>query len=178
MTRIGLFYGGDTGSTRKVAREIKKYYDDATMTAPIDVSRARPEDILSYDRLILGTSTIGSGELPGLASGAADPSWAEMLNRLAGTDLHGKTVAVFGLGDQFCYGETYVDGMGELAEFFADHGATVVGAWPTEGYDFEESTAVHDGKFVGLALDEDNQPDRTQPRVQAWLATIGKDFGL
>ncbi len=44
----------------------------------------------------------------------------------------------------------------------------VVDGWPTEGYDFDESTAVRDGAFVGLAVDEDNQEALTSQRVWKW----------
>ena len=39
------------------------------------------------------------------------------------------------------------------------------GAWPTDGYDHEESKSIDGGKFVGLACDEDNQPDLSEERV-------------
>ena len=38
--------------------------------------------------------------------------------------------------------------------------------------------AVVDGKFVGLALDLDNQSNLTEERLNQWLASIAGDFGL
>ncbi|HMW73670.1 MAG TPA: flavodoxin, partial [Cellvibrionaceae bacterium] len=65
-----------------------------------------------------------------------------------------------------------------LYEFMLDKGAKVVGAWPTDGYEFDHSEAVVDGKFVGLALDLDNQSGLTEQRVDAWLKLIAADFKL
>ncbi len=170
MARIGLFYGSDTGTTKKVAKTIKGFFDDATMAAPVDAMKASAEDVLAYDHLILGTPTVGIGELP------AD--WETLMQKLDAADLSGRTVAVFGLGDQFCYADSYADAMGELADFFAERGARVVGSWPTDDYEHSSSLAVRDGRFVGLALDEDNQPDRTVTRLKAWLNRIAPEFGL
>ena len=50
--------------------------------------------------------------------------------------------------------------------------ADVIGAWPTEGYSFTDSTAIENGKFLGLALDEDNESDLTDARIEEWLAQL------
>ncbi|EAH9105226.1 flavodoxin, partial [Campylobacter jejuni] len=46
----------------------------------------------------------------------------------------------------------------------------------TDGYTFEASDAVVDGKFVGLALDNDNQEDQTESRIDAWVEQIKPYF--
>lgn len=178
MARIGLFFGSNTGHTRKVAKLIKKRFDDDTMAEPVNVNRASPEDFAAYDYLILGTPTLGEGMLPGLSSDAEAESWEEFLPKLAGLSFEGKTIALFGLGDQSSYASEFVDALIELYDFFSERGARIVGAWPTEGYDFSVSQAVVDDKFVGLALDLDNQADRTEARLDQWLAQIAPDFGL
>ena len=91
---------------------------------------------------------------------------------LTGLDLKGKKVAIFGLGDQGGYGDNFCDAMDELKTCFANQGAEIVGAWPTEGYEHMESKSVEGDKFVGLACDEDNQPDMSEERVKAWVAQI------
>lgn len=98
--------------------------------------------------------------------------------RLDGADFSGRTVAVFGLGDQWGFSDSFVDAIGEIAEFFAERGAKVVGQWPTDGYEFEASQAVRNGHFAGLALDEDNQPDKSAERIGAWLGRIAGEFGI
>ena len=62
--------------------------------------------------------------------------------------------------------------MDELKECFEKQGATAIGFVPSDGYEFEESKSVVDGKFVGLACDEDNEPDQSEDRVNAWIDQI------
>lgn len=169
--KIGIFFGSDTGNTRKIAKSIAKKLGDAA-DKPVDVKSAEVDDLLKYDALILGTPTLGDGELPGLKSGAGEESWEEFLEKLKGSDLSGKTIALFGLGDQDAYGHEFVDGLILLHDFVVAAGAKVVGFWPTDGYDFEKSKSIIDGKFVGLALDHENQSDLHDERVAAWLEQI------
>jgi len=178
MAKIGLFFGSTTGKTRKVAKMIKKRFDDDTMADPVNINRVSPEDFAAYPLLILGSPTMGEGQLPGLSSECDEASWEEALQRFAEVDLSGKTVAIFGLGDQVSYGNEFVDAMIEIYDFVVARVARVVGAWPTEGYDFATSQSVIDDMFVGLALDLDNQSDQTEARLAAWLKQIAPDFGL
>ena len=178
MARIGLFFGTNTGKTRKVAKMIKKRFDDDTMADALNVNRASAEDLAQYQFLIIGTPTLGDGELPGLSADCENESWEEFLPKLQEVDLTGKTVAIFGLGDQVGYPDEYLDAMGILYDFVVERGARVVGAWPTEGYEFEASEAVRDGEFVGLALDLDNQSGLTEERLNVWLKLIAADFDL
>ena len=178
MARIGLFFGTNTGKTRKVAKMIKKRFDDDTMADALNVNRASAEELAQYQYLILGTPTLGDGELPGLSADCENESWEEFLPQLEAVDLSGKTVAIFGLGDQVGYAGEFLNAMGILYDFLVERGAKVVGAWPTEGYEFEASEAVRDGKFVGLALDLDNQSGLTEERLNAWLKLIAADFDL
>ena len=81
---------------------------------------------------------------------------------LTGLDLKGKKVAIFGLGDQGGYGDNFCDAMDELKTCFANQGAEIVGAWPTEGYDHMESKSVEGDKFVGAP-----QPSLHGPQAPA-----------
>ncbi len=56
-----------------------------------------------------------------------------------GLDLKGKPVAVFGLGDSIGYGEYFCDAMEELYSSFKASGAKMVGHWPADGYQHEDS---------------------------------------
>ena len=35
---------------------------------------------------------------------------------------------------------------------------------------------IKDGKFIGLALDEENQPNLTPKRIGDWIAEVKKEF--
>lgn len=171
MARIGIFFGTDTGRTRLIAKQIaKKLGDDAD--APVNIGRTTLADFLAYDALILGSPTLGDGELPGLSTGLNQPSWEEFLPQLAGVDLSGKIVAVYGLGDQKKYPEEFVDAIGIIHDVLVAGGARVVGRWPTSDYEFNASLAVDGDHFLGLALDQINQPVLTEQRVDNWLAQI------
>ncbi len=172
MASIGIFFGTDTGRTRKIAKLIARKLGERAAD-PVNVNKAQPEDLLQYQALILGTPTYGEGALPGLDFGCQSESWNEFLPKLEGLDFSGKTVALFGLGEQEKYPDVFVDAMGTLYDALLSGGARFVGEWSTEGYRFNASTAVEDDKFVGLALDLVNQNNLTEQRLDAWLAQIG-----
>lgn len=171
MAKIGIFFGTDTGRTRLVAKQIAKKLGD-TAAAPVNIGRTTLADFLAYDQLILGSSTLGDGELPGLSTGLSQPSWEEFLPQLAAADLSGRTIALFGLGDQLKYPDEFVDAIGLIHDVVIAAGARVIGRWPTAGYEFSGSQAVDDEFFFGLALDQINQPTLSEIRIDAWLAQI------
>lgn len=171
MAGIGIFFGTDTGRTRLLAKQIAKKLGERA-AAPVNVAKAQPEDLLAFDFLILGTPTLGDGELPGRSTGLSADSWEEFLPRLAGLDLRGKSVALYGLGDQLKYPDEFVDALADLHQAFTACGATLVGQWPAEGYSFKASRAVTDDMFCGLALDQHNQGLLTEGRIDNWLAGL------
>lgn len=175
MDKIGIFFGTDTGRTRQVAKQIAKKLGD-TADAPVNIGRTTLADFLAYDHLIVGSPTLGDGMLPGESCGLSQPSWEEFVPQLAAADLTGKTIAIFGLGDQKKYAHEFVDAIGILHDAFVARGARVVGRWPTAGYDFEASLAVDGDEFLGLALDQHHQPVLTEARIDAWLAQIKTEF--
>ncbi len=171
MANIGIFFGTDTGKTRKIAKLIHKKLGDAA-DEPVNINRTSLDSFLSYPVLLLGTPTLGKGQLPGVDAGCESESWQEFIDGLSGAELADKTVALFGLGDQVGYPDNFVSGMKVLYDAVTERGARVVGAWPNAGYDFNTSAALIDDRFVGLALDQDNQYDLTDERLDSWLEQI------
>ncbi|OHC64660.1 MAG: flavodoxin [Rhodocyclales bacterium GWA2_65_19] len=169
--KIGIYFGTDTGRTRRVAKQIAQKLGERAAT-PLNITRVSVEQFLAHEVLILGTPTYGDGELPGLSAGLALESWEEFLPRLQGRDMAGKTVALFGLGEQEKYGGEFVDGLILLHDAVLACGARVIGAWPAEGYRFKASQALIDGRFVGLALDQVSQTALSEDRIDAWLAQL------
>jgi flavodoxin I len=51
-----------------------------------------------------------------------------------------------------------------------------VGRTSTDGYTYDSSEAEDAGTFLGLALDEDNQPDQTQDRIANWVAALEREL--
>ena len=178
MSRIGLFFASSSGNTRRIAKAIKKRFDDETMADALNVNKATPELIAGYSFLIFGTSTLGGGQLPGLSTDCMGGGWEEFLPQLKDVDFRGKTVALFGLGDQDKYPEEFVDAMGQIYQFVVARGAKVVGAWPADEYDFISSKALVDDEFVGLVLDQENQKALTDVRLDSWVKQIAPAFRL
>ncbi|RCU52543.1 MULTISPECIES: flavodoxin [Corallincola] len=177
MAKVGIFFGTDTGNTRKVAKQIFNSLGAEVADKPLNINRIDADTLLSYDVLILGTPTLGEGQLPGLSSECQTESWEEFMPNFDELDLEGKKVALYGLGDQVNYPDEFVDALGELYDAVDECGAEVIGSWPTDGYTFNESQAVdEDGRFVGLVLDNDNQSDLTADRVATWLAQLESEL--
>jgi flavodoxin I len=174
MAKVGIFFGTDTGNTRRVAKDIATTLGSAVAAKPVNIRTASVTDLLAYDTLILGTPTYGEGLLPGLSTGNATESWEEFLPTMAGQDFSGKKVAIYGLGNQKSYPTEFIDAVFYLYQQFKECGATLIGEWATEGYIFQNSKAVVDGSFVGLALDQENQKDLTPDRLDTWLKILAK----
>ena len=163
MTKVGLFYATESGTTRKVARMIQKRLGEGEVDL-YDVAKAKADDIKRYDALIFGTPTLGMGELPEVLD--------TFLPTLDEVDFTGKAVALFGLGNQEDYPDDFVDAIGILYKKFKKRGVHPIGAWPVEGYQFTKSKAVVNGEFVGLVIDHDNQEDLTPQRVTEWVEQV------
>jgi len=165
---IGLFYGTTTGKTESAAETIRDTLGgDVTMH---DIADAEASDFEQYECLIIGCPTWNIGEL--------QSDWEGFFEELDEIDFSGKTVAYFGTGDQIGYGDNFQDAMGMLEEKISQRGGKTVGYTSTDGYDFNESKALRDGKFCGLALDDDNQSDLTDERIKIWTAQVKSAFGL
>lgn len=170
MAKIGLFFGTQTGSTETIAEMIQKEFGGDSVVKLHDVSGAEISDFSDYQYIIVGCPTWNIGEL--------QADWEGLYDELDEVDFSGKKVAYFGPGDQVGYADNFQDAMGILEEKISGRGGITVGYWPTEGYDFTESKAVKNGKFVGLALDEDNQSDLTDSRIKTWVSQLKQEFGV
>jgi flavodoxin I len=170
MAQVGLFFGTDTGTTRKIAKMMKKYFDDGVIEIMNVAKEGSKDAFMGYDKIIFGMPTLGDGEL--------ENSVKDFLDELEGEDLAGKTIALYGLGDQDGYGHEFLDGMAIIYDAFDGMGAKLIGRWSTEGYDFQESQAVDGDEFICLAIDNDNQSDKNKERVEAWLETVRGDLGI
>lgn len=159
MSKTVVVFGSSTGTCEGIANKI----GEKLGAEVVNVSDMN-EDILAADNLIIGTSTWGAGEL--------QDDWYEGVELLKSNDLSGKVVAIFGCGDCESYSDTFCGAMAELYNAAKSAGATLVGAVSTDGYSFDDSEAVVDGQFVGLALDDINEDDKTDGRIDAWIRQI------
>jgi flavodoxin I len=166
MAKIGIFFGSTEGNTERVVTQIVEFLgDDAELH---NVNSSTAEDMQEYDYLILACPTWEIGRL--------QEDWDSFIDEIENVDYAGKKITYVGLGDADGYPDTFQDALGIIHDRIKDKGATFVGAWPTDGYNFNASKGVLDGKFLGLVLDEDNQKDLTQTRIEKWIAELRSEF--
>lgn len=168
---IGLFYGSSTCYTEIAGERIC----EALGAQRVDIHNVADTPLIEaqfYDYLIFGIPTWDYGEI--------QEDWEEVWPDLDDLDLRGKRVALYGLGDQIGYQEWFLDAMGYLHDRLLARGATPVGYWPAETYQFEASKALtaDESHFVGLALDEENEFEQSPERIRRWCAQLLEEFGL
>jgi len=159
-----LFYGSQTGTTTEIASQIQAQLADLISEAK-NIYGTKAQEIDSCDLLVLGGSTWGDGELT--------DDWQDALHLLDQVDFKNKVVALFQLGDQFGYTYNFVSAMKIIYDKVKERGGKIIADQvSTDGFDFEHSEAVVDGKFVGLVIDEVNQPDQTASRIENWAQAV------
>jgi flavodoxin I len=157
MNKTLVVYGSSTGTLQEYAETIAAKLGAEVMNVT-DVDAGKLKE---YTNLLLGTSTWGSGEI--------QDDWYDGLKELQKADLEGKTIALFGCGDAESYSDTFCGGMAELYRTVKDSGAKLIGQVDASTYSYDDSESVEDGKFVGLALDVNEDNDE---RIQNWIAEI------
>lgn len=159
--KVAILYGSSLGNTQTASQLIQSHFPGSFLSSVSDVKVSSLPD---YDLIFLGSSTWGLGDM--------QDDFDLFMAHLLKLDLAGLTFALFGLGDQRVYPDSYCNGMGKLYQHLKKKNVRFVGSWPTDGYDFSESEAVQDGHFVGLALDEENDPDLSPGRVSQWVERV------
>jgi len=163
-------YWPKAGNVESCAKLIAKEYNDIDIKLLDELTE---EDIENHAQLIIGCSTVGSETWDNKDN--TDP-WPQFIKQLEQVGISGKKVAIFGLGDQVRWPKHFVDGMSVIHEQVTSKGAQVVGKWPVEGYEHQESEAQDGDFFYGLALDEDIQPELSKERIEKWVKQIKEEF--
>ena len=165
MSTVKVIYGSTTGNTEKAAEVIAEKLGGEC----VNIINAGDDDF-NVDLVILGASTWGIGEV--------QDDWIDGMSKLTTETLKDKKVALFGLGDQCGFGDTFIDGVGTLYGKVLECGAEVIGKWSTDDYDFGGSTADLGDSFAGLALDDDNEPEKTEKRISQWVEQLKNEAGF
>ena len=163
MKNIGIVFGSTTGTCESLAATVAEKLGVSADNV-LNVTDLTADKAESYDVLVLGSSTWGDGEL--------QDDWYDGLSVLKSANLSGKTVALFACGDSDSYSSTFCDAMAELKAGLASSGVTFVGAVDASAYSYDDSRAVEDGKFIGLAIDDVNESSKTDARVSAWAEAL------
>ena len=169
MGKIGIFFGSDEGNTESIAHRIAERLS-AYEVEIHDIAEATQLDFSRYAIILLGISTWDFGQI--------QSDWEEFWPDAEQMRYDNQWVGLFGLGDQFGYGDFFVDAMGVLHDVIKARGAKIIGHWPTEGYEFDASKALTpDGNhFVGLAIDEDQQAELSDNRIDQWCAQLVEEI--
>jgi flavodoxin I len=166
MEKIGIFYGSTLGNCKRIAEKIQLEFG-ADKADLINVNEATVVDFGRYDKMILGTSTWGVGEM--------QEDWENFAHRLEQMELSGKKVALFGVGDQKEWSDSFVNGMGMLHHRISRN-VEIIGFTSTRDYIYEISLAAKGDRFVGLAIDDVNQPELTNKRITNWVEQLKAEF--
>jgi flavodoxin I len=160
-----IFFASSTGNSEEIANKISLELNNIEV---FDLAGTKIDKINEYDKLILGGSTWGDGEL--------NDDWEDVWGDFSKLDLSNKTIALFGLGDQESYSDEFCSAMGIIYEQIANSKAKIIGFTSSEGYYHDASKAQLNNEFVGLAIDEDNQSDLTDKRIKDWANTIREEI--
>jgi flavodoxin I len=166
MNKIALVYSFNTKKTAQAAELIHKEWGNSIEL--VNAETINGEIFTSFDSLILGVPTWFDGELPNY--------WDEFVPELEDLTLKGKKIAIFGNGDQINYPENFCDGIGLMAEIVTEAGAQIIGKTLIEGYSFENSKALKESVFQGLALDFENQANLNKERIKKWVSQLKKEI--
>lgn len=166
MATISIYYGSSGGNTEDVAKKIAK-----ALNLPIDrvfdVAKATA-DFSDSDTLLFGSSTLGLGDL--------QDDWDFFLDKVKTANLAGKKIALFGCGDSSSYSDTFCDALSKIYQGIQNKGIILIGRTSTDGYTYDSSESVIDGQFLGLAIDEDNEPHLTDARIARWVENLKKEI--
>jgi len=156
--------GEDSQRVLETKEKIKEAFGSDFNILQVNAEELTEELFLSFTNLILGVPTWFDGELPNY--------WDEFVPALEDLNLEGKTIAIYGLGNQVEYPENFGDAVGIMGELVQERGAKLIGFTSAEGYNYESSRAFTNGNFMGLLLDQETQPRQSKDRIANW----GKDL--
>ncbi len=172
MAKVGIFVGSSGGVTLGVAEKLEEYFEGCELIN-MEEDYDDLEQFNEFDVLLIGSSTWGQGDV--------QRDWVDPLFDMQNDepDFSGKKVAFFGAGDQKSHPEEFVTALGKIKDIFCKLGAsTDFGYTSVDGYSYKYSYAEKDGKFCGLAIDEINQEDLTEERIENWATQIKEEMGL
>ena len=168
--RVIVVYATTFGATERVAEQVaSRLHHQLGQDVPCrDIAYLDLSVVPDYDLVVLGLATWNIGQLPF--------DIETRLDELASLDLTGRFIAMFGTGDALGYPDTFLDALHLVYEALQPTGVTLVGSWPVDGYRFTASLAQHGEEFIGLGLDEDNESELTEARINAWIPKMLTEY--
>lgn len=172
-----MLYAPKGGNVEKISKKIAKVVGSDYIEIQIieSITDSFLNKIKSYDKFIFILSTLGRSNWDSFYS---KTGWDLLVPELRKLDLSDKKGAIIGLGNHLMYPDNFVDSMGLLKEILVETKIKLIGQISTDGYDFGNSKSVDGNFFVGLPIDEDNESELTDQRIQSWYSKIKNEFGL
>ena len=165
-----IYFATTTGKTEDVANRLAPLVQASAVVDVADSSD--PSVFLDSQALICCTPTWNTGA-DDLRSGTA---WDTHLEAIEGLQFNGKPVAILGLGDSSSYSDYFCDAMEEVYRVFERAGAKMIGSVDCADYNYNSSKSVVRGRFCGLAIDEDSEPDLTDERLIRWAEVLRREL--
>ncbi|BBA85018.1 flavodoxin [Candidatus Nardonella dryophthoridicola] len=167
--KIGIFYGTNTGNTEKISKIIAKKLNINNI---FDISKNKINLINNYDIIFIGSSTWFYGEL--------QYDWECRINELKKINFYNKYICLFGCGDQVNYSDNFCDGLYYIYKSIYKNDIRLLGLFDKINYNFNKSKSFikKKNKFLGLVIDEDNQKNETEERINKWLIEIDKKIKI
>jgi flavodoxin I len=164
--RFTIIYASATGHTEDIAERLNillpgsdlKNLDEIDFTKEIEEAEA----------LICCTPTWNTAS----DIKRSGTTWDDHIDNIPHLSLKDKPIAIVGLGDSAAFSKYFCDAMEELYKSFESAGGRMIGHASVEGYTFDNSKSVIGEMFCGLPIDEHNESEKTDDRLQAWSRII------
>ena len=164
-----ILFSSEKGNTEYVAMHLAKALSVSKKNVQ-NVSKIKGLDLSLYKNIVLGCSTWNADILP--------YDFKQVLNIIENSSLEGKNIAIFGTGNQYEYPHSFVSAIGLIYNELKDKSCRFVGQTNCHGYEFVASKAKIGSKFIGLAIDEEIQPELTQLRIKKWAQQLQNEFAM
>ena len=173
--KVGVYWTTGSRTTAAVAKDVVALLEDRDVDAEL-VNVRESQDFAQHDALILGMPSYKWGDDPNELPSALDFDTLSPPPDDA-FDLMGKKVALFGTGDRESYLQYYVEGLARVWRLLDQRGATLVGRVDVDDVGFEGSSrAIVNGKFVGLPVDDNDDPKEKEAALRAWVERVVEEF--
>ncbi|BBA85347.1 flavodoxin [endosymbiont of Sipalinus gigas] len=168
--KIGIFFGTNTGNTEKISKIINnKIGEENSILFDISLKNSI-DNISNFKYMLFGIPTWYYGEL--------QYDWENIIDLIKSTDFNNKYIGLFGCGDQINYSDNFCDAIYLIYNILKKNNANIIGLWPNKFYFFKKTKSLDkkSNNFFGLTIDEDNQSEKTDERINIWLNIIKKDL--
>jgi len=165
MKNVGIFYATISKNTEHVAKLISTKFNSCNVELHNLMDIQNVVIMKKYDLLIFGSPTYGKGD--------AHYLWHEIFEEMIQVDFGQLPFAIFCLGDQIYHTETFGGAMNIMASNLKSKSLNIIGYGSSSDYSFLKSLKVDNPENIpGLIIDEKNQPELTEARVEMWCKKL------